>query len=356
MKNYLLKFQENRVRRNYLGGAAIDMLRKKGTLADGDRPEDWIASTVPAKNPGLPPIKNEGLSFVLDAENHLRLFTDVLRNHPAFYLGQAHYENLGCNIGFLAKILDSAIRLHVQVHPTKEYAKAHLGSDFGKFEAYYIVGVRPGFDPYIRLGFQHAPTLASWKQIVTNQDINKMDACFEKIPVKPGEVWFVPGGLPHAIGAGIVMVEVMEPTDLVIRCEFTREGIVVPEDARFMGQDIDFALPMFDYTAYSALDVKKRFCVTPKVLENFDRGLLEGLMDKSISGSFELQKFTAHGDTEMQQDGRFHVGILLKGQVTLKAHGDTITLKPGDSYFAASACEKIHYIIQEETEFIFAKP
>ena len=40
----------------------------------------------------------------------------------------------------------------------------------------------------------------------------------------PGDVWIVPGGLPHAIGAGVLMVEVMEPSDWVVRCEFEREG------------------------------------------------------------------------------------------------------------------------------------
>ena len=60
------------------------------------------------------------------------------------------------------------------------------------------------------------------------QDKARMDGCFEKIPVQVGEVWYIPGGMPHAIGEGITMLEIMEPSDLVVRCEFEREGIVVP--------------------------------------------------------------------------------------------------------------------------------
>ena len=73
------------------------------------------------------------------------------------------------------------------------------------------------------------------------QDKARMDGCFEKIPVQVGEVWYIPGGMPHAIGEGITMLEIMEPSDLVVRCEFEREGIVVPEDGRFMGRGWTFA-------------------------------------------------------------------------------------------------------------------
>ena len=52
------------------------------------------------------------------------------------------------------------------------------------------------------------------------QDKARMDGCFEKIPVQVGEVWYIPGGMPHAIGEGITMLEMMEPSDLVVRCEF----------------------------------------------------------------------------------------------------------------------------------------
>ena len=47
-----------------------------------------------------------------------------------------------------------------------------------------------------------------------------MLACFEKISIKPGDVFMVPGGMPNATGEGVFMVEIMEPTDFAVRIEF----------------------------------------------------------------------------------------------------------------------------------------
>ncbi len=80
---------------------------------------------------------------------------------------------------------------------------AGLDAESGKTEAYYILSTRPEVtEPYIYLGFQHPPTREELRQMIVEQDIAAMERCFEKIPVKPGDVYVVPGGLPHAIGGG----------------------------------------------------------------------------------------------------------------------------------------------------------
>ena len=64
MKKGLIKLPENRVRRNYLGGAGIDRLHKKAVCVDNDRPEEWIGSMVEAVNLGMEPVEQEGLALV----------------------------------------------------------------------------------------------------------------------------------------------------------------------------------------------------------------------------------------------------------------------------------------------------
>jgi len=61
MKKMILTLPPNRVRRNYKGGQQLDQLEGNTNPADGNRPEDWIASTVEARNPGLAKIDNEDL-------------------------------------------------------------------------------------------------------------------------------------------------------------------------------------------------------------------------------------------------------------------------------------------------------
>ena len=150
----------------------------------------------------------------------------------------------------LVKYLDAAVRLPFQVHPTVDFSRRRLNSENGKTEAYYILNTRPEVtEPFIYLGFQRPPGREELRRMIVEQDIPAMERCFDRIPVKPGDVFVVPGGLPHAIGGGVLMVEVMEPTDFVARIEFQVAGRTIPESARFMGRDVDFALDMFSFEA-----------------------------------------------------------------------------------------------------------
>ena len=337
----LLKLPENRARRNYSGGAAIDMLKRKPVCQDGRQPEEWMASTVTATNPGMDPVEKEGMAFIVDAAGRKRWLTDLFQESPEFYLGAAHFQNYGPHTGFLAKLLDSAIRLHVQAHPSRAYAQRHLNSRWGKLECYAILGVRPGYEPYIRLGFQRPPSRAEWLRIMEQQDIRAMDACFDRVPVRPGEVWYVPGGLPHAIGEGVLMLEVMEPSDLVIRCEFEREGIVVPPQARFMGKDAASSLDIFDYTAYSVEEVTRKFRLTPRVLEETAEYRWEQQTDKTITDSFAIEKLTLqpNGTFTSSQEGRFALLLVTQGVVKIRTGAEEVLLGQGESCFAAAGAD-----------------
>ena len=76
--------------------------------------------------------------------------------------------------------------------------------------------------------------------------------------MQPGDTYIIPGGTPHALGPGVLMVEIQEPSDLVIRFEFERGGYVLPESARFMDRGLDFALTVFDLTPLPPADIEQR--------------------------------------------------------------------------------------------------
>ncbi|MBO2945228.1 hypothetical protein JJQ72_14715 [Paenibacillus sp. F411] len=331
MSQYILKLNENRVRRNYRGGYGLDVFKGKEACADGETPEDWICSTVTAKNPGLAPRENEGLSQVL-VDGELITVKELFEREKEFYLGSA------AEMPFLCKLLDSQMRLHTQAHPTKEFSRAFLNSNHGKLECYYILDVRDDVEPYIRLGFQHSPARMEWKRIIETQDLKAMDDCFERIPVQPGQIWYIPGGVPHAIGEGITMIEIMEPSDWVVRCEFEREGLVVPPEARFMGRDLEFCLDVFDYTEYTPQEVQDKFKLTPK-----PRGQVENLVDTDITRDFRVDRLKVQGETTLATENRLMVGIVVTSEAEICAGGSWFKVSKGESFVVAAKATEIHF-------------
>ena len=341
MKKRLLELPPNRVRRGYLGGRQLDRLQDAAHPTDGPQPEDWIASTVEARNPGLPLIAQEGLATVRDAGGAAHVLRDLFAQHPEHYLGHAHHAALGTELGFLAKLLDSSIRLHVQAHPTATFAQKHLQSRWGKLETYVVLAIRPECPGYILLGFQRPPPAPEWERIVLEQDLPAMHACFDRIPVQPGEVWRVPGGLPHAIGEGVLMLEVMEPSDLVVRCEFEREGIVVPPEARFMGRDPHFAMRIFEYTPMPVDAVRAACRIQPQAFacgEGFASA--ERLIGPAQTECFSILRLAVHGTASLPSSGRILAGVVAKGSGSVRCEQERVELRPGAKFLLAAAAER----------------
>lgn len=343
MKKGLIKLPANRTRRNYRGGAGIDFLHHKKVCCDNNQPEEWVGSMEEAFNPGMEPIAHEGLAFVELPQGKVFL-KDLISTDKEFYLGEYLHTDGSWQLSFLLKILDSAMRLHVQAHPTTQFATQILHKPYGKLECYYILRVREGQNPYIRLGFQKAPTKDEWKRIIKEQDISAMDACFEKIPVAVGDVWYIPGGMPHAIGEGITMLEIMEPSDLVVRCEYEREGIVVPPEGRFMGKDLDFCLDIFDYTSYSQGEIRRKCRLEPKLVAQGKGFVQTELVGSEMTTCFTVKKIEVNNTTLIRHPRKFTLGVVCSGSCLLKTKTETVKLESGDSFAMAAAIA--NYVVE----------
>ena len=208
----IAKLQSNRVRRTYLGGGRIDAFTDEtADVSDGvPRPEDWMASTTTAFN-GTLEIAGEGLGRLADG----RLVKDVVGTLP-----------------ILVKLLDSDERLVIQAHPTVPCAKRLFSSPVGKTECWYFLdGTAP--DACVYLGFKPGITRERWKVAFESQQ--GLLEMLHRIPVRAGDFVFVDGGMPHAIGGGCFMVELQEPSDLMVVAErVTPSGRRIP-DAKMHG-------------------------------------------------------------------------------------------------------------------------
>lgn len=203
----------NQFHRFYAGGPRIDALRGLPPGPDG-RPEDWIGSTTTAFGE-----ESEGLSSVADG----RLVRDLVRADPEALLGAAHVRRFGADPGLLVKLLDAGERLPVHLHPGREFARARLGSAWGKTEAWLILDAEPGAS--VHVGLREPLDAATLRRWVEDQDAGEMLAALHELPVEAGSALLVPAGTLHAIGAGILLLELQEPSDLSVLVEWRRFGV-----------------------------------------------------------------------------------------------------------------------------------
>jgi mannose-6-phosphate isomerase len=345
-RDQLLRLPPNRVWRTYTGGRLLDEIEGRAMPSDGPYPEDWIGSTVRAINPGNHPT-DEGMADVVFGATTSRL-ADLIAKDPEYFLGKPHIARFGANPMVLVKYLDAAVRLPFQVHPTVDFSRRFLNTSSGKTEAYYILSTRPEVErPYIYLGFQRPPTRDQLRQMIVDQDIRAMQHCFDQIPVKPNDVFIVPGGLPHAIGEGVLMVEVMEPTDLVARIEFKVDGRVIPEPARFMGRDVDFALDMFSFTPMPVSAIDSRWRCRAAVLDSEPGILRESLVDQRVTDRFRILRTTLTASARWRPRG-FTLLLIVEGSCVVKTKTQEVRLVQFDRIVVPCGMETIQIEPEEK--------
>jgi mannose-6-phosphate isomerase len=331
-----IPLSSNRVYRFYKGGALIDRFRGDPRPHDTDYPEDWVGSITPANNPGLGHPPHEGLSKIaLPSGEQVALLT-LLESFPEETLGAAHVAKYGVSTGLLVKLLDSSIRLPIHCHPTRPFARQHFSSIFGKTEAWIVVETReiPGAEPYIMLGFKEGVEKHMFRRQVERQQIADMKAGLHRIPVKPGDIFYVKAGLPHAIGEGVFLIEAQEPTDFSILAEW--HGFPIdPEDAH-IGLGWDVAIDCFDFTNYRLEHLVQEYKLAPQLLHQSRGGEEWQLLGGKTAEFFRATRLRASGEMPIDEAG-FYIGIVTRGHGALSGAFGEIELRQGDSFVCSAA-------------------
>lgn len=353
LKKKVLKVSSTRVWRTYFGGMELERWLGTENPRDGDLPENWIASIVKARNPGREHITDEGLSKVkLETEEIVNL-KDIIDSDPAGFLGKEHFEKYGNNMGILAKIIDSLNRLTIQVHPDKAFAKQVLASDYGKTEAWYILGGRKvnGEEPYVLLGFKPEVTREKWKNLFEIQDIEGMLNCLNKIYVKPGEVYFIEGGVPHAIGSGCFLIELQEPTDFTLRTERkTPEGREISEQLCHQGAGFEKLFDCFHYDGLTKEQVLSKWCIPHEMVnenEDFSEYILIG---ENCTKLFNMKKVEIRGSYEQKQRETFSIVVVAYGEGKLEYDQGSFEIIQGEFLFIPAMLYGINWKVNDNSK------
>lgn len=168
--------------------------------------ETWECSTHP-----------DGPSYVVGGEFDGMKLAEVLRNHPE-YLGERHRGMT--ELPILIKFIDAKKDLSVQVHPTDEYAREHEKGQLGKTEMWYVLDA--GRDAKLVYGLKRDSSEAEVRKAIANGTLMNY---LHQVPVRKDDLFFIEAGTIHAIGAGTLVAEIQENSNLTYRLyDYDRTG------------------------------------------------------------------------------------------------------------------------------------
>lgn len=313
---YPIKFKP-RVKERIWGGKAI--LERKGKAVsrlDKDKlyGESWDLSSVKGD-----------ISVVANGMLKGNNLEEIIEVYMGELVGEQHFERFGLEFPLLIKYLDCNDRLSVQVHPDDELAEERHNS-FGKTEAWYIAECKEGAAIY--LGFKDLNTTR--EEYISAVAESRLESLLNRVEVKKGDIFFIPAGTVHALGAGIEVVEVQQTSDITYRI-YDWDRV----DASGKGRELHTALAVdaIDFEADAEL-LHKKYDVE------------KGGETKVIESSYftmAIQDVDGHKSLDRSMLDSFVVYICLEGSATISADGQKESLASGELVLVPAECCDVEF-------------
>ena len=317
---YPLKFKP-RVKERIWGGQAI--LNKKGKAAgrlakDKLYGESWDLSSVKGD-----------ISVVANGFLKGNNLQELIEVYMGELVGEEIFERYGLEFPLLVKYLDCNDKLSVQVHPDDALALERHDS-FGKTEAWYVVDCKPGAAIY--LGFKDLSITR--EEYIAAVAESRLESLLNRVEVKPGDVFFIPAGTVHALGAGIEVVEVQQTSDITYRIydwdrvDASGKGrelhTALAVDAIDFEADADLLHKKYDLKAGDSATVieSNYFTMTLHAVDGeatFDRSMIDSfIIYIAINGSMQI---IADGNSETLDEGEVVLIPAEVGDITINGSG-----------------------------------
>ena len=283
-------------------------------------------------------------TIVANGPDKGKSLNDLVREQKDLLVGKENYERFGDEFPLLIKFIDARQDLSIQVHPTDEIAHRQ-GKSRGKTEMWYCLGpstssgtaavAEPVEAPSPRLynGLKKQITPEQYKEMVENDTITDALARYE---VHEGDVFFIPAGRIHAIGAGCFVAEIQQTSDVTYRIyDFKRKD----KDGNYRELHTKEAAESIDYT------------VLPNYRTEYERIKNEGVQVASCpyftTAVYDLDEPMTLDYSELDS---FVILIAVKGEGTISANGEEMPFKMGDTVLLPATTGEVK--IEGEVKFL----
>ena len=153
----------------------------------------------------------ENESVVAEGADAGMTLSELIARDKAALLGESNYERFGKEFPLLIKFIDARQDLSIQVHPNDKLAWERHQSK-GKTEMWYVVDADPG--SRLRSGFAKQVTPEEYEQSIANNTITDL---LQEYDIRKGDVFFLPAGRIHSIGAGAFIAEIQQTSNITYR-------------------------------------------------------------------------------------------------------------------------------------------
>lgn len=271
-------------------------------------------------------------SVFADGEYKGRTITDVLKELKGALVGAENYKRFGDEFPLLIKFIDACQDLSIQVHPNDGLAEKRHNSR-GKTEMWYVVDASEG--AHLRSGLSKAITPEEYEQRVADSTITDV---LQDYPIHPGDVFFLPAGRIHSIGAGAFIAEIQETSDITYRIfDFNRK------DAQGHTRQLhtELAKDAIDYNVYP--DYRTHY--TPHKDER-----TELVSCPYFTTNLFQQDKPCTLDYRSLDSCVILMGV--KGKCSLESEGKTVTLQAGETVLLPATATTVQVTPDGECSFL----
>lgn len=272
--------------------------------------ESWELSTVPGD-----------ISVVANGSLEGKSLQELIDSNAEELLGKSVVERFGKEFPILIKFIDAKQDLSIQLHPNDALAKERHNS-FGKTEMWYIMDADPKAE--LIVGFNKDVTKEEYAESVANDTLLDL-LNYEQ--VKEGDTFFINTGKIHAIGAGVMLAEIQQTSDVTYRVfDFNRKD----KEGNLRELHTDMALDAVDY------EKKDDFIVSYDKTKNEVNTMVDCPYFKT-----NFIELTENLDLDTAQRDSFTIYMCVGGEAKISTAEGEVSIKSGETALLPASTQKI---------------